>query len=364
MIVNPISGLKKVLVATVLAVPLAGCTENKKEEKNTTVQQTVPQNPHSGNDIKKTENDFEELLKTTGVKGLVHGSVPNSEMFVFVYGDPIQGGVHYSLIPSNNKIKTKLETTARHQSVIIKGELLNKGTPQQHILLEDIKRGEKWKPEVAFKYTNPKYYSPEELKENLKDKNEINCVVHAVLHGGKVLIVNHNENVIPVHVTDPKWTKDLRSSDKIKLRYKIREHDQGPLHLSLRTEKDIAPIEVIDSILKLSDSKEKYKLEGSLVWFPKSPVLIRDVWGLRVKDSNGLVRTYSLYNLRDKEDVEKISTTLKEAWQKKNDGFVFSSSYFYHPDIKIEVTGDIVHFVQNQRNPLIDLDSKDIKVLP
>jgi len=190
----------------------------------------------------------------------------------------------------------------------------------------------------------------------------MDCVVHAVLHDGKVIIVNNQENVIPVHVNDPKWTKSLRSSDKIKLRYSVREHDQGPPHLSLRTENNVDPVEVLDSILKLS-KKGEVKLEGSLVLFPKSPLLTHDVYGLRVKDSRGLVRTFSLHNLRDEEDVKKINSILKEIWDKKKEGFIRTTSFFYNPDIRIEVTGNVNHFAQNQRNPLFDMDSKNIRLL-
>lgn len=342
---------------------LAGCSKNDVEERPNNIERVVPQNPHEGNpNTQQANNSISELLKTTGLTGLVHGSIPGSEMYVFVYGDPIRGGEHYSLIPLNDEIKAKLENIKRHQTVTITGKLLSKGTPQQHVLTEGIKVEKKWEPQVTFKYTNQPYFTLEELKEHLKGKEEINCVVHAVLHDGKVLIINYRENILPVHITDPECTKNLRSSDKISLRYKIREHDEGPLHLSLRIEKDIPPVKVLDGIKVLSDSKEKYKLEGSLVWFPKSPLLLWEVWGLRVKDSNGLIRTYSLHNLRDKKDVKKIDEILQEAWKKRDRGFILSSSSFYHPDIRVEVVGDVVHFAQNQRNPLIDLDSKDIKI--
>lgn len=368
---NVLSGIRnvgvlgKIVLATAIGVPLAGCSPEKKEEQEKKIEQVIPNNPHSSaGDTEEKKKEFEKLLSTNGVTGLVHGSIPRADMYVFVYGDPIQGGEHFSLIPQNDEIRSKLEKITRHQAVTINGKLLKKGTPQQHILVEAINPGTVWNPKVPFKYTKEPYFTPEELKKELEEKKEINCVVHAVLHDGKVLIINYQGGVIPVHVNDPKWTKDLRSSDKIKLRYKVRDHEHGPPHISLRIENNIPPVQVIDAILPLSDSKEKYKLEGSLVWFPKSPILTREVWGLRVVDSNGLVRTFSLHNLRDKQDVQKIDAIFQKAWQKKNNGFIRSSSFFYHPSIKVEVTGDIIHFVPNQRNPLIDLDSKDIKLLP
>lgn len=361
-----ISGAGKILVATAVALPLASCTKGNKEEGQR-VEQVAPTNPHDRtNSVEEKKNEFGKLLTTDGVTGLVHGSVPGSDLFVFIHGDPIRGGEHFSLIPLNDDIAAKLQKTSRHQAVTIKGTLEEKGTPQKHIVVEGIKLGEVWDPKVNFKYTNQHYSTPSELRKELEGKKEkdINCVVHAVLHEGKVLIVNHKGDVIPVHVTNPKWTKDLRSSDQINLRYKLRKHSEGPLHLSLRFEGDIPPVKVLDPILPLSESKEKFKLTGSLVWFPKSPILTRETWGIKVKSSSGLERTYSLFNLRDKGDVQKIDEILRKEWGKKTEGFIRSSSFFYHPQINLEVTGDIMHFAVNQRNPLVDLDSKDIKILP
>lgn len=350
-----LKGFGKLAIATAASLPLLSSKE------------TLAEKPAAPTTIKnENKNSFEELLKTKGVTGLVHGSVPGSNLFVFIYGDPIRGGEHYSLIPANDDIKTKLQKISRHQSVTIKGTLEEKGTLQKHILLQDIKLGEAWSPKITFKYTNQPYSPPEQLKKELEGKKDINCIVHAVLHGGKVLIVNHKGDVLPVYVTNPKWTKDLRSSDKINLRYKIRKHSEGPLHLSLCIEDNIPPIKVLDAILPLSESKEKFELTGSLVWFPISPILTRETWGIKVKDQNGLERTYSLFNLRDEDDVDikKIDDILRKEWNKKTEGFIRSSSFFHHPQIKIEVTGKVNHFAVNQRNPLVDLDSKDIKILP
>lgn len=344
-------GLGKLAIATAASLPLLSSKE------------TLAEKPATHPTI-KNETNIKELLKTKGVTGLVHGSVPGSDLFVFVYGDPTRGGERFSLIPANDDIKAKLQKTSRHQSVTIKGTLQEKGTLQKHILLEDIKLGKVWNPEIKFKYTNQPYSSPEELKKQLEEKKDINCVVHAVLHDGKVLIVNHKGDVIPVHITDPKWTKDLRSSDQINLRYKIRPHTEGPLHVSLKIEDNIPPIKVLDAILPLTKNKEKVTLQGSLVWFPKSPILTRETYGIRVKGSNGLERTFSLFNLTDAKDADKINKILQAAWDKKTEGFIRSTSLFYHPEIKIKVSGRVNHFAVNQRNPLVDLDSQDIKILP
>ncbi len=353
--IRPISspilrGFGKLAIATAVSLPLL----NSKE--------TLAEKPVTHPTI-KDEINIKELLKTKGATGLVHGSVPGSDLFVFVYGDPIRGGERFSLIPANNDIKTKLQKISRHQAVTIKGTVDDKGTPQKHIVVEEIKLGEVWNPKIDFKYTSQPYSTPNQLKKQLEGKTNIDCVVHAVLHSGKVLIVNYKGDVIPVHVTDPKWTKDLRSSDQINLRYTIRPHSEGPLHVSLRTGGNVSPVKVLDAILPLTKSKEKVTLQGSLVWFPVSPILTTETWGIKVKSQNGLERTYSLYNLRNKDDIKNLDEVLRAEWKKKTEGFIRSSSLFHHPQIKIEVTGKVNHFDVNQKNPLVDLDSKDIKIL-
>lgn len=351
-----VRGLGSLVLGTSAFLSLAGNAQEKKIESGTA--------PIHKNDL-KTSEEFAKLLQTKGVTGLVHGNIPGAKMYVFVYDDPIAGGERYSLIPKNDDVKKKIESLSRHQVVTIFGKLSPKGTPQQHIVVDDLKAEKPWEPKVTFKYKDQPYRSVEDLKTKLEGKSEINCEVHANLQDGKVLIVNYDGDVLPVHVTDPKCTNGLRSSDKIALRYTVRQHAEGPIHLALKNEGDKPPIKVLESILPFSESTDKFTKKGNLVWFPPSPLINREegVWGLEEKDSNGLKRTYSLFNLRNTDDVENINKLLKAEWDKKTDGFIRSTSRFIHPEIHIEVFGDIMHFTINQRNPLIDLDSKDIKIL-
>jgi len=144
-----VTGVGKAFLAAATIFPVVGTAEEKKGE---------PATPHVLKEI-DSNKAFENSLKTTGVTGLVHGSIPGTDMYVFVYGNPIQGGQHYSLIPKDNAMRKELEKTLRHQLVTINGKFLPQKTPQQHILLESIKVKEKWEPEVKFKYVNQPYLS-------------------------------------------------------------------------------------------------------------------------------------------------------------------------------------------------------------
>ncbi len=306
-------------------------------------------------------SEFEDSLKTKGAKGLIHASVPETDMFVFTAGNIF--GEHYSLIPKNNDVKTKLQNTTRHQAVTIFGTVVDKGTLQKHILVTNIEPGEKWEPKVKFGYKDQGRIP--ELAKHLQGKKEIVASVHALLHGGEVLVVNYKGHNIPVYVEDPKWTKDLWSNDRLKLQIELQDHAKGPPHLYLRSEKkEVSPIRVLESMSALQ-GKEK-KVEGALVWFPKSPGSdVQELWGIEDKDPvSGISRVYALFNLSDENELKKIDSVLRDAWNKKQDGFIRQSSSFYHPEIRISVEGTINQFFRNQRNPVIDVEAKNIKVLP
>ena len=352
----------KGVLATVLALPVLGYAQSESKDKQNPV-------PHTQTAVNKAI-EIKDLLQTKGAKGLVHGSVPETNMYVFVYGDPIRKSTHYSLIPANDTIKSELKKTDRNQVVTIYGDIVGKGTPetpQQHVIVKKIERGEIWEPKIS---DDPKVileYAREsripDLAKHLKERKEINCSVHALLHEGKVLIVNYGGHIIPVHVKDPQWTKDLWSTDKIRLRLQVRNHEQGPPHISLRDEKDIAPVKVLEGITSIQGKERNVK--GSLVLFPKSPLLSVDVWGVQEKDPvSGLTRVYSLYNFNDEKDSQKIDEIMRAAWYKQKKGFIQYSSSFYHPEIRVEISGIVNQLVRNQRNPILEIKSSDIKLLP
>ncbi len=341
----------RIAFAALFALPVLGYTQDGNKDKLVT--------PHSQSATVKKEDTFEALLQTKGAKGLIHGSVPETDMFVFTSGNI--SGEHYSLIPKNKDIRTKLEKTTRHQEVTIFGKAVGKGTPQKHILLENIEPGETWDPKVTFQYKDQPRIP--ELAKHLEEKKEIVCSVHAVLHGGKVLVVNYEGHNIPVYVEEQKLTQDLRSNDILKLQIKTREHKKGPPHLSLHSENGAVPITVIDSMSKLQDKEKEVK--GALVWFSLSPGSdIRELWGVEEKRSNNEPsRFFAIYS-DDDNVLDKIDSMLRKAWNKEKTGFIRQTSSFYNPNIQVSVKGVVKHFFRNQRNPVIMVEPKDIKFLP
>ena len=342
--------IRNVALAALFALPVLGYTQTEDKGKV---------GPHTQNAIVRKENTFENLLKTKGAKGLVHGSVPETDMYVFTDGNIF--GEHYSLIPKNNDIRMKLQKTSRHQEVTIFGKIVDKGTPQKHILVENIEPGKKWDPKVTFQYKEQPRIP--ELAKYLEGKKEIVCSVHAILRGGETLVVNYEGHNIPIYVEEKKWTQDLRSNDIINLKFKSRKHTKGPSHLSLHSENGAVPITPLDSMSNLQDKEKPVK--GALVWFPISPGSdIRELWGVEEKrPNNEPSRIFAIYS-DDKNKLDKIDSILRKAWEKEKAGFIRQTSSFYNPKIEVSVKGVVKHFFRNQRNPVIMVEPKDIKLLP
>lgn len=359
-----IAGYVALVVTT--SLPLAGYErreEHPKKQEESTAHRKEENiiHPHVVKETKVSDN-LESLLVGQGVKGLIHGSVPGMQMYVFTYGEGPRKSEHISLIPENEDIQKGLDAASRHQSLTIWGKILKKASPQRHILVSRIEKGDPWDPEVGFRSVPQSRL--ENLSEHLKGKSEILCSVHACLHDGRVLVVKYGGWQIPVHVepSHTRWTKDLWSSDHIKLRYVPREHQKGSPHLSLKVEGETAPVEVIDSIQALNN--KNVQLTGMLVWFPKSPVTAIEAWGIEERHENGISRFYALWNSEDKEDLQKIDALLRKAWTTKKDGFLRRSTSFYHPEIRIRVSGTVMQQAQNQGNPVLNVQSMNLQLLP
>ncbi|MBI3308028.1 MAG: hypothetical protein HYZ79_01475, partial [Candidatus Melainabacteria bacterium] len=127
--------LGKFVLATSFIIPTIGHSQETKVDKANT--------PHT--ETIASKGSFEELLQTTGAKGLVHGSIPDLDMFVFTYGDLLKGE-HHSLIPKNDDVRSNLQKATRHQEIKINGQVVKKGTPQQHVSVEKVELGKAWDP--------------------------------------------------------------------------------------------------------------------------------------------------------------------------------------------------------------------------
>lgn len=301
---------------------------------------------------------MEELLKVDGAKGLIHGSIPGAELYVLTHGKSAIGAKRYALLPGGEDVREKLVATKRHQEVTIWGKLSKKDTPQEHIVVTRIDLGPQWKPEVSFR-SGP---APrvENLAVHLQRKMEIPCLVHAVLYGGRVLVVEYGGWPIPVKIDEEQvqWTKGLWTSDRILLRFADRKHTKGPLHLSLLEEKGKAPIRILDSLERANGQKRT--VEGVLRWYPKGP-FTEEIWAVDEIDATGIPRTYFLF-AEEEGHQKEIDRVLRKAWNHRAKGFLAASSSFSHPRIRIRVTG-VVMTSRGQGNPALVVLPQDVRVV-
>lgn len=304
------------------------------------------------------EKSMEEFLKGDGAKGLLHGSIPGAELYVFTHGKGAIGVKRYALLPEEEDVRKKLTATKRHQAVTIWGRLAKKDTPQEHIVVTRIDLGAQWKPEVSFRSVPAPRVK--DLAEHLKGKTEILCLVHAVLHRGKVLVVEYGGWPIPVKIDEKQvqWTKDLWTSDRILLRFADRKHTKGPLHLSLMEEKGRAPIRMLDSLEKANGQKRM--VEGVLRWYPKGP-FTEEIWAVDEKDATGIPRTYFLF-AEEEGHQKEIDRVLRKAWNHHAKGFLAASSSFSHPHIRIRVTG-VIMTSRGQGNPALVVLPQEVRVV-
>src|SRR5688572_10019639 len=154
-----------------------------------------------------------ELNAGRAVEGEVHGAFPELELYVFTYRNPENffEFVEVSLIAPTEELAGQLATLRRHDRVRIQGGLLDNRSQQRHVELQSL--------EVVSKYEAsppiPRYEYEASIPEDLRGKDSELFLVHAVNAGGSVLVVEHEDVVLPVYVTRPELTRNLARNDVV-----------------------------------------------------------------------------------------------------------------------------------------------------
>lgn len=337
--------------------------------------------PHATQGKDAPQKTIEELLGGEGLAGSIHGGVAEGNLFVLVHGKSLFDQERLAMIPVFESVRSDLAKGIRGQKLKVWGNLIAKATPQRHILVRKVELGEKWDPKVDFEFEDYPAKPIEKLSEELEKKVEVVGIVHAVLHDGKVVVIEIDGNKKPLRVNDPSFTKDLYRDDVVKVRYLLQSRPlQEPKHMVLDTSdpEKKKPVEVLDSIGDLNgvvldgSDPEKKQIEGNLVWFPKSPFASRDVWGVRQMDvgQKGIDRFLAVINFADEEERKKVEEKCRKLWDEekalKRKGFVRrgDGSSFFNRNIRIRINKGTVHvFSRNQGNPILDLKAEDIEVM-
>lgn len=303
---------------------------------------------------------FEKDLKGKGVVGEVHGATTALSLYVFSYRTPGNFFEHmeFPLTTDSDTIKVALENLGRHDSIQIRGEFLSNGAPIKHIHVTELTLLKKFEGGLEV----PPYKHEASLPQDLLGKSALYGKVHAIAEGGKVLVIEYQDAVVPVFVNKPEFTQHLYRNDKIRLKYKIRQHPGRPVHLSLDTDAQ-DPLIVTDSALAMHGKEGS--IEGNLILFPKSPQVKFNVFAVQHVDENGVKREFTLVNFEDPAIFEKIRLQLQEWWDTHPGKIQNARNKYINLNVRLRATGTFNVVDPGQANPQILLTGPEsLTLLP
>lgn len=297
---------------------------------------------------------LEEQLKTSGLEGEVHGSSESTGLYSFTVRNPENffENMTFPMTSSQESIREQLKTLNRHDRVKVKGSFVKNAAPIKHIQVDElslVKKFESGMPESHYQYQA-------KLPDELMNKTELSGKVHAVADGGKILVLEYKDVVVPVYVRDEKWTKDLYRNDLVTVKFVIRKHPHQPVHVMLDPKAEV-PVVVTDKLVTIHGKPGS--VEGNLVLFPKSPQVKFNVFALQVPQANGTTREYTLVNFDDPQAFEKIREKCQELWDKNPGNIKNARNKFLNLNVRLKATGTFNVVDPGQANPQILLTGPD-----
>jgi hypothetical protein len=292
--------------------------------------------------------ELETQLKGSGLQGWIHGAANEYSQYVFTYRTPGNFFEHYEfpLTTENPEVLKTLQASTRHDEVKIKGAFLKNGAPIKHIIADEITVVKKFEDGMNF----PKHVHEAKLPEDLLGKSELKGKIHAIAEGGKVLVIEYKDAIVPVVVPKPELAKNLFRNDKVTLKYKVRTFPHLPAHVSIDV-KQPNPIQVTDKLVDLHGKSGS--VTGHLVLFPKSPQVIFNVFALQQVDENGVKREFTLVNFEDAKVFEAIRNKLQELWDASPQKIMEARNKYINLNVKLTATGTFNVVDPGQANPQI-----------
>jgi hypothetical protein len=295
-----------------------------------------------------------ELAAGRAVEGEIHGAYPDLNLYVFTYRNPKDffEYVEVSMVAPDPELAMQLAALRRHDRVRIEGALMDNRSNQMHVELRSLEVVKKYEGSPAV----PSYDYKGHLPDDLRDKDNELFLVHAVNAGGTVLVVEHEDVVLPVYVTRPELTRDLARNDVVRLYYEIRSRPNRPVHLQL---KDIEkPVEVVESVMALHGMPAD--IEGPLVLFPKSPQVLFNVFAVLQELPGNTQRQFTLVNFDDQAKFAEIRKKLQDAWDAAGPGAAVSGrNKLISTKVRVRATGTFNEIDPNQANAQIVLSGVD-----
>lgn len=312
--------------------------------------------------------DLEELrrlLSSSGVVGEIHAADPDNRQFVFTYRDPKDffNNVQIGMISHQDSVRDFFKSMRRHDRVKIKGNFIHQGeilpeSPQPHIEVSSIEMIKKYESPVQV--PDPKFAKSTMLPQDLEGKREADFLVHANVRNGSALVLEYRDNFVFVSVGDPKLAAHVYRNDRVHIHFLKQNFPKRPMHLELDS-KVTTPLVVTDSIHSLHG--KRFTQVGSLVRFPKSPQINRDIWAVEQKGSDGNSRTFTLVNFTKKGEQEKIDAKLKGWWDAAPASVIDGRNKLVNTKVQISASGIMNVVDPNQANAQMRLNAKDLKLM-
>jgi hypothetical protein len=301
-----------------------------------------------------------ELEAGRAVEGEIHGAFPGLDLYVFTYRKPDNffEFVEVSLVAPTAKLAAEFAELRRHDRVRIRGSLMDNRSEQLHVELDALEVVRKYEASPAI----PSYEYQASIPDDLLGKSSELFLVHAVNAGGSVLVVEHEDVVLPVFVRRPELTRSLARNDVVRLHYEIRPRPDEPVHLELQEVEQ--PVEVVESVMALHG--QPASVEGPLVLFPQSPQVRFNVFAVLQELPGETQRQFTLVNFDDPETFEAIRTKLQNAWDTAGpDSAMSGRNKLISTEVRIRATGTFNQIDPNQANAQIVLAGPEsIEILP
>lgn len=294
-------------------------------------------------------------LEQTGLVGRMHGAAVANQSFVLSVRDPQNFFSHaeFSLIPDNASVRTALSRLHRHDQVCIQGKFIENPSPQKHLVVKAVQLQDTWTSPEATTLGEWKAELPAPLSNRPPNQRHFVGKVHAIGAGGKVLVVESQDQILPIYVAVPDETQGLYRGDIVRIHYQLQKRPHQPTHLQL-DQRAKQPLEVLDAIATWHGKTQT--LTGKLVKFPQSPQIKLDVYAIEV-ETLGIKRTFTLVNLSNPEIFQQIQAKMAEIWDKNVKTASAGRNQFINPNVAIAATGQINVVSTEQANPQILLDS-------
>ena len=302
--------------------------------------------------------EIKKKLNGDGLIGQVHGANPVTHVYALTLRDPHNFFIHkeFPLVWENDLVAAEFKSLKRHQTVRVFGDLVDNEAPLTHILVTKFQIEKNYTSE-----TDDHEYVPKTNPSELDGKTNLIGRVHAVDQGGKVLVVEYKDLVLPVFVRDEatiQAAQKLFRGDKISLDYKSKSFPDSPKHLMTNpTENGRPAFQVLESVVQFHQTP--VTREGYLVKFPKSPQISTDTYAILVQDSEGSTVQWTVVNFENMELFVKIREKLATLWNSDQNNVINGRNKLINMNVIVRVSGMGNVVDPGQANPQILVSSLD-----